>query len=193
MGAPLKSPPVAPVPEPALLYRALWCLSESATGLVGFGFSLFGSGSGSTGETHALRHATNTSGPLEFIGCHLKVQFLCLHPDGQVEGPGGSPGLPSAFLHAQELTEVTILCSKETFLAKGRYGVQIAPLGLSSAVGGARSLVGGTVPPIQASSPGKFPALCGTRSSPLVRRGGLRPLRPPRRPLCPRGQGTDEP
>lgn len=41
--------------EAALLYRKLWCLSESATGLVGFDFLLLGSGSISAGDTHAYK------------------------------------------------------------------------------------------------------------------------------------------
>lgn len=45
---------------------------------------------------------------------------LHFHPIGQMEGSRGFLVLfHSVFLYAQELTEITVLCSKETFRAKG--------------------------------------------------------------------------
>lgn len=69
---------------------------------------------------------------LSFKG-EVPVRF---HPVSQMKGSRGSLVLfHSDFLYAQELTEVPVLGSKETFLAKGRDGFQMSPLNVSSAVG----------------------------------------------------------
>lgn len=77
----------------------------------------------------------------------MKFLYVSILSVGQMKGSRVSLVLVhSDFLYAQELTEVPVLGSKGTFLAKGRDSFQMSPLNVSSAVGVA--LIGVGEPPL---------------------------------------------